>query len=132
MSLHYRRFLKTLPSKLPYCITHKFLITHFFVGYFLFQKFIQTFYLDRPIHTKDDLFILDNGVFDGLFKIICRHQISMGIFNSFVFCNKFENLLIYFLITLNYATKSFFFCTDIFIVYFYIHQIIVFVDMSNS
>ena len=59
----------TIPSQLFYYILHELLIIHSFISYLLFLQFIQAFYTYRAIHTKDNLFIFDNGVFDGFLNI---------------------------------------------------------------
>ena len=41
-----------------------------FPDYFLLLKFIQAFYTYMAIYTKGDLSIVDNGFFDGFFKLL--------------------------------------------------------------
>ena len=42
-------------------------------------KFIQAFYTNRAIYTRDNLFTLNNGVVNGFFKLLlCFHTVSAG------------------------------------------------------
>ena len=71
-------FLEFIPFQLSYYIILKLLIIRFIVNYLLFFKFVQAFYAYKTICTKDNLFILDNGVFYGFLKILSWYEISTG------------------------------------------------------
>ena len=61
----------------PFQITYWVFLIRFIINYFLLFKFIQAFY--TYIRTKDNFFILDNGVFDGFSRIFVRHWISVRL-----------------------------------------------------
>lgn len=71
----YQEFIS---DQLPSCIILKLLVKASFTSYSLLLKFIQAFYTDRTIYTKDTLSILGNGAFDDIFKFLfCFHTISI-------------------------------------------------------
>ena len=66
-----------VPSEFPYCIIHQLLVVHFFIDDLLLLKFIQARHTGGAICTKNNLFVLCDGVFDGFFKLfLCFHAVS--------------------------------------------------------
>ena len=66
VTIHSYIFLKPIPSKLPYCIIHQLLITHFFINKSLLPKFIQALHTDKTISTKNNLLVPCDGVLNGI------------------------------------------------------------------
>ena len=62
-----------IPCQLPYCILQE--LFHYAISYQLLAAFEVQFCTDRSIYTKDDLFILDNVVFDDFLKFFYRYKI---------------------------------------------------------
>ena len=65
VTIHYRVFLKAFLSQFPYYIIHKLLIIHLFYQLLAASDVNPNIYTYRAICTKNNLFILDNAVFDG-------------------------------------------------------------------
>ena len=104
VTIHSYIFLKPIPSKLPYCIIHQLLITHFFINKSLLPKFIQALHTDKTISTKNNPLVPCDGVLNGIlffssFSFVFI-QFRRGIFNSFAFSNN-DVLFIYYFVILN-------------------------------
>ena len=65
VTIHYCVFLKAFLSQFPYYIIHKLLIIHLFYQLLAASDVNPNIYTYRAICTKNNLFILDNAVFDG-------------------------------------------------------------------
>ena len=72
------------PSQLPYCIIQGLFYVHYLINNLQHSKLIPAFYKYRAIYTKDNLFILDNGVFNDLSKIFSSYYISTGYIQLFL------------------------------------------------
>lgn len=87
-------FLWSSSQQLPDMSILKLLITCFIINHLLFFNFIQAFCTYRAIYNKRNLFILDNGIFDGFLKIF-RQWISKEIYLTILLLLTSSTMLIY-------------------------------------
>ena len=74
IAIHQNIFLESLPCKFPHCIFHQPLIIYFLINDIMLLKFIQTCHTGRSIRSKNNLFVLCDGIFDGFFNLFfCFH-----------------------------------------------------------
>ena len=74
IAIHYYIFLEfsfLTASSLSFLLIIRFIINHL-----LLFNFIQAFYTDGAIYTKDNLFKFNNGAFDHFLKVYFRRYIS--------------------------------------------------------
>ena len=102
-------FLKPVQSEFPYRIIHQLLVAHFLIDDQLLLKFIQGRHTGEAICTKNNLFVLCDGVLmafsSSSFVFI---QFRRGIFYFFASLTVTSCSFIIFFVTLRQVTNIFF------------------------
>ena len=83
------------------------------MSYLLLPKFVRAFHVYRDICTKDNLFILDNEMFDGFFKLLlCFHTVLMGVYSNPLLSLTMSSCSFIFLLPSSRLQKYFFLLTS--------------------